>query len=434
MELLIKKGRVIDPASGIDEVMDVLVSGGTIRAVDRELSVGAGMEVLDAAGKIVTAGLIDMHVHLREPGYEAKETIASGTRAAAMGGFTAVACMPNTQPVADNQAVITLIKERARVEGVVRVYPIGSITKGSSGEELAELADLAAAGAVAFSDDGRPVASAAMMRRALEYASMLKRPVISHCEDRQLAGDGVMHEGYYSTVLGLKGIPAAAEEVMVARDIILAELTGSPVHIAHVSTAGSVRLIREAKERGVPVTAEAAPHHFTLTDAAVEGYDTSTKVNPPLRSRDDVAALVQGLQDGTIDAIATDHAPHTIEEKDVEYDYAPFGMVGLETAVPLVATHLVAAGHLTWSQALAKMTCNPARILNLQGGTLTPGEAADITIIDPELERVVDPGSFVSRGKNSPFAGWRLNGWPVATIVGGKVVMREGRVLPEEGK
>ncbi|MHB1419415.1 MAG: dihydroorotase [Bacillota bacterium] len=427
MKWLIKGGRVVDPAGGTDRITDVLVDQGKIVAVADGLTGGEGVEVIDASGKIIAPGLVDMHVHLRDPGYEAKETIATGTRAAAAGGFTGIACMPNTQPVADSAAVITYIRTRAREEGTISVYPIGAITKGSQGEELAEIGDLVNAGAVGISDDGRPVMNGEIMRRALQYSAMFQIPVIVHCEDLNLVAGGVMHEGRWSTVLGLKGIPAAAEEVMVARDLILAEETGGRLHIAHASTAGTVRLIREAKGRGVAVTAEVTPHHLILGDDAVDGYNTATKVNPPLRTAADREALIEGLADGTIDVIATDHAPHTSEDKDQEYDYAPFGMVGLETAVPLVVTLLVSRGRLTWSQAVTALSYNPCRVLGLPGGTLRPGSVADLVIIDPDLEEQVDTNKFNSRGKNSPFHGWKLKGWPVLTMVAGMVVARGSR-------
>jgi len=428
LKLLIKGGTVIDPVEGSVAEKDILLHNGLIAETGKGLS-SAGAEVLDAKGKLVVPGLIDMHVHLREPGYEAKETILTGTRAAIRGGFTSVACMPNTKPVADCAALISYIKTTAAAFGLARVYPIGAITSGSKGEELAEMGDMKQAGAVAFSDDGQPVMQAGLMRRAMQYAKMLGMTVISHCEDKGLSADGVMHEGYISTILGLKGIPASAEEVMVARDLLLAEETGCRLHIAHISTAGSVRLVREAKARGVPVTAEVTPHHFTLTDEAVIGYNTATKVNPPLRSASDVAAIKEGLADGTIDVIATDHAPHTVEEKDVEYDRAPFGMVGLETALGLVWTELVNDGVLTPLQAVTKMTINPSRVLQLRAGTLSPGVPADITIIDPDAEEKVDPSKFESKGRNTPFAGRLLRGLPWAAIVGGRIVMLERRVL-----
>lgn len=428
MKLLIKGGTVVDPVAGQIAKKDILVADGKISMIGANLSAN-GAEVLDVSGKLVTPGLIDMHVHLREPGCEAKETILTGTRAAARGGFTAVACMPNTSPVADNAALISYIKNIAAVKGAVNVFPIGAITRGSKGEELAEMGDMKEAGAVAFSDDGMPVMNAGLMRRAMQYARMLGITIISHSEDKHLSACGSMHEGVMSTMLGLKGIPASAEEVMVARDILLAEETGCRVHIAHVSTAGSVRLVREAKTRGVRVTAEATPHHFTLTDEAVMDYDTSTKVNPPLRTAADVAAVKEGLADGTIDVIATDHAPHTIEEKDVEYDKAPFGLVGLETAVGLVWTELVAAGVLTPLQAIVKMTLNPAGVLGIPKGTLETGADADITIIDPEWTETVDANLFESKGRNTPFNGRLLKGLPVATIVGGRIVMRGREVV-----
>lgn len=423
MKLLIKEGAVVDPVSGSVRVSDVFIENGVIAEMGAGIK-KTGAEVVSAAGRLVAPGFMDMHAHLREPGHEAKETVETGCRAAVRGGFTSVACMPNTSPVADSGPVIRYILERAGEAGLARVYPIGAITKGSLGKELSEMADLKNSGAVAVSDDGRPVADPGVMRRAMSYAAMLGLPVVSHCEDRALAGEGVMNEGYTSTRLGLRGIPRAAEEIMVARDIILAELTGCRLHIAHVSTAGSVRLIREAKARGIRLTAEVAPHHFTLTDRAVEGYDTSTKVNPPLRGEEDVAALKEAIADGTIDVIATDHAPHTAEEKDSEYDRAPFGMVGLETAVGLVWTELVAPGVISPARAVAMLSTNPAKILGLKTGPLAPGAVADITIIDPDLEERVDPESFRSKGRNTPFAGMVLKGIPVMTIVGGKIVYR----------
>ncbi|PKM81693.1 MAG: dihydroorotase [Firmicutes bacterium HGW-Firmicutes-14] len=437
MKLLIKGGRVVDPAAGINGENDILVEDGKISAVGNNLSVSGtagGAETIDAAGKLVLPGLIDMHVHLREPGFEAKETIATGTRAAAMGGFTGVACMPNTNPVIDSRALVEFINSRAASEGLVNVYPIGAVTKGSKGEELAEIGDMKLAGAVGISDDGHPVMNAQLMRLAMEYAGMFGLPVISHCEDLNLVADGVMHEGYQSTVYGLKGITRAAEETMVARDIILAELTGARLHIAHISTAGSVDLVRMAKKRGLNITAEATPHHFSLTDEAVGNYDTATKVNPPLRGEEDVEAVREGLRDGTIDVIATDHAPHAVEEKDVEFNYAPFGIVGLETAVGLSFRELVEPGILTVEDLVMKMSVNPARILGLVKGTLKPGADADITIIDPDLKEKVDISRFETKGKNSPFGGWELKGLPVATIVGGRVVMRDRRLWQENDK
>ncbi|NLC76540.1 MAG: dihydroorotase [Clostridia bacterium] len=428
MKLLLKGGRVIDPANQIDGIMDVLIAEGKIAAVGQSVEAGDA-QVYDVSGKVVTPGWIDMHVHLREPGFEGKETIWTGTRAAAAGGVTAVASMPNTPPVADNQSVIRFIRDKAREAGWAKVYPIGAITKGSLGEELAEIGEMQAAGAVAISDDGKPVSNGQMMRLALEYAGMFDLPVISHAEDLKLANEGYMHEGYISTILGFRGIPSVAEEAMVARDLLLAAMTGSRLHIAHVSTAGAGEMIREAKKRGVKVTAEVTPHHLTLTDEAVQSFDTSTKVNPPLRTEEDRQALIKGLMDGTLDVIATDHAPHAREEKEMEFAYAPFGLVGLETLVPLVVDRVINAGHLTWSEAIAKVTCNPAGILGVPGGNLGVGKAADITVIDPEKTAVVRKESFYSMGKNTPFEGWELKGWPVMTVLDGRVVMQEGRLV-----
>ncbi|OIP43837.1 dihydroorotase [Candidatus Desantisbacteria bacterium CG2_30_40_21] len=435
MDLLIRNGRVIDPYNHQEKIADILINDGKI------VDIGAGIgdnvsasRVIDAAGKLVAPGLIDMHVHLREPGEEEKETIATGTRAAAQGGFTTIACMPNTRPVVDNQSLVEFILAKSKQEGVVRVLPIGAITKGLKGEEMAEIGQMVKAGAKAISDDGRPIENAVLMRRALEYVKQFNVPLISHCEDLTLSGGGCMNEGYYSTILGLPGIPSAAEEVMVARDIILAEETGTRLHIAHVSTRKSVELVRQAKKRGFIVTCEATPHHFTLTDKAVcglemrnaecgmQGFDTNTKMNPPLRSEDDVEAIRQGLSDGTIDAIATDHAPHTRTEKEQEYSKAPFGIIGLPTSLGLVLTELVDKGVLTLADALAKMTINPARILGLEIAGLVAGARADITIIDPKMEWVVDVNTFASKARNCPFHGWKLKGRAVMTIVEGVVV------------
>ena len=421
MKLIIQNGRLLDPAAGRDQIADLYVNHGLICAPFQPDSTTS---IIDAGGFLVTPGLVDMHVHLREPGFEYKETIATGTAAAARGGFTGVACMPNTDPVTDNRVTVEYINKRAREAGMVKVYPVGAITRGSQGKELAELADMREAGAAAFSDDGRPVTDAGLMRRAMLYCSMLGAAIISHCEDKSLAGGGVMHEGAYSTILGLKGIPASAEEAMVARDIILAGETGCPLHVAHISTAGSVSLVREAKKRGLKVTAEVTPHHFTLTDRAVGDYNTNAKVNPPLRGETDVQALHQGLADGTIDAIATDHAPHAFDEKNVEFDLAPFGLVGLETAVGLVWTKLVHTGILTPLQAVQKLSCNPARILGVAGGTLAEGAPGDITVIDPLLEETVNPADFAGKSKNTPFTGHRLKGLPVLTILAGEIKYR----------
>ena len=427
MRLLIKGGRIVDPVARRVFGGDVLIDEGKIMACGEDL--GDEGDLLDAYGKLVVPGLIDQHTHLREPGYEAKETIETGTRAAAKGGFTSVACMPNTDPVADNKTVITYIRTRAREKGIVNVFPIGALTFGRKGKELCEMADLKEAGAVAFSDDGSCVADSGVMYRAMQYAWMVGLPVITHCEDNGLSAGGLVNEGYMATMLGLKGIPAAAETIMVARDIILAAATGCKLHIAHISTAGSVEMVRQAKAKGIAITAEVTPHHLFLTEEAVASFDPATKVNPPLRSAADVRALTEGLRDGTIDVIATDHAPHAPEEKDVEYEGAPFGVVGLETAVGLVWTRLVQTGVLDLLEVITKMTVNPARILGIPKGTLEVGRDADITIIDPEREETVEPTRFESLGRNTPFAGWRLKGLPVATIVDGRVVMQERVII-----
>jgi dihydroorotase len=364
-------------------------------------------------------GLIDMHVHLREPGFEYKETIATGTAAAKAGGFTSVCCMPNTNPVNDSRSVTEFILAQAR-NAWARVFPVGAITKGSKGDELSEMAELHAAGCFAVSDDGKPVMNSAIMRRAMEYSKIFDLLVISHCEDSSLSDKGVMNEGVVSTELGLRGIPRAAEDVMTGRDISLAELTGARLHIAHVSTAGSVRLVRDAKSRGVKITAETCPHYFSLTEEAVRGYNTMAKMNPPLRTADDVAAIKQGLKDGVIDVIATDHAPHAMDEKSGEFDYASFGVVGLETAVGL-SLKLVLEGTLTLNDVVSKMSSNPAKILKLNKGTLSVGADADITIIDPNIEWTVDSARFKSKSKNTPFNDWKLKGIAVQTIVGGRI-------------
>jgi dihydroorotase len=420
MNILIKNGHVIDPANKLDEKLDVLVADGKISKLGKPGSIPAnGAQVIDASGKLVVPGLIDMHVHLREPGFEYKETIATGTAAAKAGGFTSVCCMPNTNPVNDSRTVTEFILSQAK-DASARVFPIAAITKGSKGEELTEMAELHAAGCFAVSDDGKPVMSAAIMRRAMEYSKIFDLLLISHCEDSSLSDKGVMNEGVVSTELGLRGIPRSAEEVMTGRDILLAELTGCRLHIAHVSTAGSIRLIRDAKSRGVKVTAETCPHYFSLTEEAVRGYNTMAKMNPPLRTADDVAALKQGLKDGTIDVIATDHAPHALDEKSGEFDYAPFGVVGMETALGLTLK-LVDEGVLSLSEAVRKLTHNPASVLRLQKGTLAAGSDADITIIDPNMEWTVDAAQFKSKSKNTPFNGWKLKGRAVQTIVGGKI-------------
>jgi dihydroorotase len=423
--LLVKGGRVVDPSQGIDAALDVLLADGKVEKLGARLA-ARGAEVIDADGLVVCPGLIDIHTHLREPGREDKETIASGTRAAAAGGFTAVCAMPNTEPVNDTAGITRAIVEKARAEGAARVYPIGAITRGQKGEELAEFGDLQEAGCVAFSDDGKPVASARMMRRALEYALTFGVVLIDHCEEPTLAEKACMNEGPVATLLGLRGAPAAGEAIMVERDVLLAELTGGKVHIAHLSAAASVDAVRRGKARGVKVTAEVTPHHLFLTDAAVRetGYDTSTKMNPPLRSESDRLAVLEGLRDGTIDCIATDHAPHTVDDKNVEYDQAAFGIVGLETAVPLCLDRLLGAGLVELSQLVALFSTNPARVLGLPGGTLAPGSLADVTLLDLKKRRTVDPARFASRSRNTPFGGLALRGWPALTIVGGRVVWK----------
>jgi dihydroorotase len=426
--LLVAGGRVVDPSQELDAKLDVLLKDGVVERVGEGLRVRDAQRI-DAKGLVVCPGFIDLHTHLREPGREDKETIATGTRAAAAGGFTAVCAMPNTHPVNDSAGITRAILEKARSEGSVRVYPIGAITRGQQGVELAEYGDLQEAGCVAVSDDGRPVASARVMRRALEYARGFGLVVIDHCEEPTLAEQACMNEGAVSTKLGLRGAPAAGEAIMVERDVLLAELTGGRVHIAHLSAAASVDAVRRGKARGVLVTAEVTPHHLFLTDAAVSeaAYDTNTKMNPPLRSEADRRAVLEGLRDGTIDCIATDHAPHTVDDKNVEYDQAAFGIVGLETAVPLCLDRLVGANVVTLPQLIALLSTRPARVLGLPGGTLAPGSPADLTLLDLAKRRAVDPGRFESRSRNTPFAGWTLRGWPAMTIVGGRVVWQDGK-------
>ncbi len=423
--LLLKGGVVVNPASGLNEERDILIEGGKIKDIGKNLSVGPSCEKVDISGKTVFPGLIDMHVHLRDPGRPDKETIETGTRAAAAGGFTSVACMANTDPVADSDSVIEYMIAKAKKSGAVNVFPVGAVTKGLKGEDLAEMGKMHRAGAVAFSDDGRCVMNSLVMRHALEYAGQFGAPIISHSEDHNLSNGGLMNESYLSTILGLKGIPALAEEAMVERDIAMASTYGH-VHIAHVSTAGSVERIRSAKTKGIRVTCETAPHYFALTEAAVEGYNTNAKMNPPLRSENDVKAIIQGLKDGTIDAIASDHAPHTAEEKNAEFALAANGVSGLETMLGLVISELVDTKELTLVEAIAKMTVNPAAILGIQKGQIKQGADADFTIVDLGKEWTVDSSKFISKGKNTPFDGWRLKGKVVHTIVGGKFVVRDG--------
>jgi dihydroorotase len=428
MILLIKNGRVLDPTTGLDDYMDVLVEDGKIHALSKGIAPAAqtgeeDITVIDATGLLILPGLIDMHTHLREPGHEYKETIKSGACAGAAGGFTSLVCMANTNPPNDNASVTEYILEKARKDACINIFPVGALTKGLQGESLTEIGELKEAGVVALSDDGHSVKNASVMRRGLEYARNFSLPVICHCEDRDLSAHGVMHEGITSAYLGLRGIPSIAEEIIVARDIALSEWTRHPVHIAHVSTAGSVRIIREAKSRGITITAETAPHYFTLTEEAVSTFDTSTKINPPVRSAKDVEAIKEGLRDGTIDVIASDHAPHSSLEKDVEYDNATFGIVGLETSLPLTLA-LVEQNVLSLKQAVEKLTCNPARVLNLNRGSLTIGTAADITIVDLHAEYAVDINTFKSKSRNSPFHRWRLKGRARYTIVSGKIAFQ----------
>ncbi len=427
MKLLLKGGRVIDPGTGKDGALDVLVEDGRLAKIDRNIPPD-GAEIIELGkGWIVAPGLVDIHVHLREPGQEHKETIASGAAAAVAGGFTAIACMPNTEPVNDHAGITQFIIKKSMDANLARVYPIGAVSVGSRGEQLAELGEQKSAGCVAFSDDGRPVATALLMRRALEYAGMLGVPIVDHCEDPSLKGDGVAHEGFHASALGLRGIPGLAESLMVERDVSLAELTGAHVHICHMSARQSLRAVRAGKERGVRVTCEVAPHHFTLTDEALDGpikYDTNLKMNPPLREAADRDAMLEGIADGTVDAIATDHAPHHADEKMVEFDRAPFGITGLETAVPLVFDRLVHAGRITATRAIELLSTNPARLLNLPGGSLAPGAPADIVVIDPDRRVTIDASRHVSKSKNTPFNGWELRGAVAYTLIGGRIVHR----------
>jgi len=422
--ILVRGGRVIDPSQGHDKVADLLLVDGLVAALGKNLKAPDGAEVLDASGLVVTPGFVDLHVHLREPGREDAETIATGARSAVAGGFTSVCAMPNTDPVCDNQAAVGFVLKQAREAGTARVYPIGAVSLGQRGEQMTEFGEMVAAGAVAVSDDGKPVATAHLMRTALEYARTFGIPVIDHCEERSLAEGASMHEGLTSTRLGLKGMPRTAEDLIVARDILLAELTGGHVHLAHMSTAGSVRLIRAAKSRGVMVTAEVTPHHLTLTDVHCEGYNTNAKMNPPLREDADLEAMREALRDGTVDCIATDHAPHPYDAKEQEFDYAPFGVVGLETALGVAMTELVERGTLDLPALVRCLTTRPAEIAHLPAGTLRKGAAADVTVFDPAAVWTVDPARFFSKSHNTPFAGRRLTGQIRWTVVGGRVVHR----------
>jgi dihydroorotase len=419
-KILIKGGRVISPAQKLDKTCDILIEKGKISAIGKGLD-DKGADVIDAAGMVVTPGLVDIHVHLRDPGLEYKEDIASGTLSAVTGGFTAVACMPNTNPVNDNQTVTSHILDKAAKEGHCRVFPIASITKGLKGESLTEMGELKDLGVYAVSDDGRPVSNPQLMRRAMEYARPFDMTIVSHAEDLDLVGSGVMNEGPVSTELGLKGIPWVAEDAATSREAMLAEFTGAHLHVAHVSTKGSIDIVRQAKKRGVNITCEAAPHHFTLTDEAVRGYNTNAKMNPPLRSHEDREAVRQGIADGTVDAIATDHAPHHIDEKNVEFAIAMNGIVGLETALPLTLK-LVAEGLIDLPKAVELLSSGPARALNLPVGQLEEGGVADVTVIDPNLDWTVEAQELASKSKNTPFDGWQMKGAAVCTIVAGKIV------------
>jgi dihydroorotase len=428
MKRLLRGGRLIDPVAGRDGAFDVLIDGDRIAKVGPDLPVGladGGMVVDIPSNLVICPGLIDMHVHLREPGQEHKETVATGVASAVAGGFTAVACMPNTVPVNDNAGVTELVLRRAAEAGLARVYPIGAVSRGQKGEQLADIAELRAAGCVAVTDDGHPVATALLARRALEYTSMFDMPLIEHCEDPSLKSDGCAHEGPVAAELGLKGIPGAAESIMAARDVLLAEMTGGHVHIAHMSAWTTLEAVRQGKHRGVKVTCEVTPHHFTLTDERIAQpvpYDTNTKMNPPLREARDRDAMIAGLVDGSVDAIATDHAPHHYDEKNVEFDRAPFGIVGLETAVPLALDRLVHTGLIRLSRLIELMSVNPARILRVPGGSLAEGAVADVTILAPDLTVTIDRARLRSRSRNTPFHGWSFRGGVAATIVGGRVV------------
>ncbi len=420
--LLFRDGRIVDPSQGLDEVSHLLIQDGKVAAIGRDVGVPDGAEVIDATGWVIAPGLIDVHVHLREPGQEDRETIATGAASAVAGGITGICAMPNTDPVIDNQSAVGFVKARGEAAGLARVYPIGCISVGQRGDQLAEFGEMVAAGAVAVSDDGHPVMSSQLMRTALEYARTFGIPVADHCEDMPLAVGGAMHEGIVATRLGLKGIPSAAEEIQVARDCILAGLTGGHIHLCHMSTRGSVDLIRRAKEQGLSVTAEAAPHHYTLTHERVGDYDTNAKMNPPLREAEDREAIRAALADGTIDCIATDHAPHTYDAKEREFDDAPNGIIGLETALSLGLRELVQGGVLSLSTLIERMSCAPARLWHLPGGTLRPGTVADVVAFDPAAEWTVDISRLCSRSRNTPWGGETMPGVVRRTVVGGRVV------------
>ncbi len=428
MKILLKGGRVINPENEFDQVADVLIEDGKIAAIGKDLE-AEGAEVYDASGKVVAPGLIDMHVHFREPGQEAKEDFISGSKAAAAGGFTRVATMPNTKPVVDSAALIRSLKERAREAGLIHIELIGAVTKGQKGEELAEMGDMLQAGAVAFSDDGHFDSSAKVMLNAFDYLHGFDKIIINHEEETTLCTEGVMNEGHRSAMLGLKGRPTVAEDIAVARDILLAEYADARLHVAHISSARSVELVREAKKRGVKVTAEVTPQHLTMTDECVELFDSSTKINPPLRAKTDCEALLAGLKDGTIDAIVTDHSPHAQEEKDREYANAPSGFPGLETSVGIMLTDLYHEGKIDLPMMISKMSYEPAKVFGLEAGTLTVGKAADVTVIDPEQEWTVEAEKFYTKGSHSPFVGRKLKGKAVLTIVAGRIVMRDGQVI-----
>lgn len=423
-DVLLKGGRIIDPSQGMDAVGDVLLRDGRVESCGHAIGTPDGAEVINCEGLVIAPGFIDVHVHLREPGREDVETVATGAHSAVAGGFTGVCAMPNTKPVTDNQATVGFVKRQGEAAGFARVYPYGAISVGQKGETLAELGEMVGAGAVAFSDDGRPVESAHLMRTALEYARTFNVPVAEHCEDMSLARGGSMNEGIVSARLGLKGIPAEAEEIYVIRDILLARLTGGHIHLCHLSTKGSVELVRWGKERGVNVTAEVCSHHISLTESAVEGYNTNAKMNPPLRTAADVEALQQGVADGTIDLLVTDHAPHHYDEKEREFADAPNGIVGLETALGVNCTYLLHRGVITLTQMIDAMSCKPAKIFHLPGGSLSRGSLGDVSVFDPAKRWVVDPSRFRSKGRNTPYGGHELQGQAMLTLVGGQVVYR----------